>query len=112
MRDHFQAGRFSVEVLYLDNHLLGLVKPPNLPVQRDASGDPDLLTCAKEYVARKFHKPGDVYLGLVHRLDRPVGGVMVLARTSKAAARLSQAFARHTLDTVSYTHLDVYKRQA
>lgn len=98
MRDHFQAGRFSVEVLYLDNHLLGLVKPPNLPVQRDASGDPDLLTCAKEYVARKFHKPGDVYLGLVHRLDRPVGGVMVLARTSKAAARLSQAFARHTLD--------------
>lgn len=98
MSQGFQAGRFWVEVLCLDNHLLGLVKPPNLPVQRDASGDPDLLNCAKEYIARRFNKPGAAYLGLVHRLDRPVGGVMVLARTSKAAARLSQAFAGHAVD--------------
>ena len=98
MSQGFQAGRFWVEVLYLDNHLLGVVKPPNLPVQRDASGDSDLLTCAKAYIAQQFGKPGNAFVGLVHRLDRPVGGVMVLARTSKAAARLSRAFAAHTVD--------------
>lgn len=97
MSERFEAGRYPVEVLYLDNHLLGVVKPPNLPVQRDASGDTDLLSAAKAFIASRFHKPGEAYLGLVHRLDRPVGGAMVLARTSKAAARLSRDFAGHSI---------------
>ncbi len=93
--DSFDEGRFHINILYLDNHLLAVEKPPGMPVQRDRSGDMDLLTCLKGYVGRVFDKPGAVYLGLVHRLDRPVGGAMVFARTSKAAARLSKAFAAH-----------------
>ncbi len=80
------------EILYEDNHILVVVKPPNLPVQADSSGDTDLLTLLKQYIKETYHKPGDVYLGLCHRLDRPVGGVMIFARTSKAAARLSAQF--------------------
>lgn len=79
-------------VLYEDNHLLVVEKPPNLPVQADSSGDADLLSILKAYIKEKYNKPGDVYLGLCHRLDRPVGGVMVFARTSKSAARLSAQF--------------------
>lgn len=89
------AGKYEIEEIYLDNHLLGIVKPPNMPVQKDASGDLDVLTALKAYIGERFQKPGAVYLGLVHRLDRPVGGAMVLARTSKAAARLSAQFAGH-----------------
>ena len=81
-----------IPVLYEDNHLLVVEKPVNLPVQADASGDADLLTLLKGYIKEKYQKPGEVYLGLVHRLDRPVGGVMVFARTSKAAERLSEQF--------------------
>lgn len=81
-----------MKVLYEDNHLLVVEKPVNVPVQGDASGDMDLLTACKAYIKEKYHKPGEVYLGLVHRLDRPVGGVMVFARTSKAAARLTEQF--------------------
>ena len=69
-----------------------------MPVQADRSGDMDLLTALKKYVGERYNKPGAVYLGLVHRLDRPVGGVMVFARTSKAAQRLADAFAGHTVD--------------
>ena len=98
MIDRVCAGRFVIGVLYGDNHLLVVVKPPNLPVQADRSGDDDLLSIMKRYIGNKYQKPGTVYLGLVHRLDRPVGGVMVLARTSKAAARLSAAFAAHEQD--------------
>lgn len=79
-------------VLYEDNHLLVVEKPANMPVQADVSGDEDLLTACKAYVKEAYGKPGEVYLGLVHRLDRPVGGVMVFARTSKAAARLTAQF--------------------
>ena len=71
--DTVRAGRFAIPVLYLDNHLLVVVKPCNMPVQADASGDLDLLTALKGYIGETFHKPGAVYLGLVHRLDRPVG---------------------------------------
>lgn len=85
-------------ILYEDNHLLVVVKPPNVPVQADRSGDDDLLSILKRYIGHKYQKPGAVYLGLVHRLDRPVGGVMVFARTSKAASRLSKAFAEHQQD--------------
>ena len=98
MIDRVRTGRFDIGVLYEDNHLLAVVKPPNLPVQADSSGDDDLLSIMKGYIGNKYQKPGNVYLGLVHRLDRPVGGVMVLARTSKAAARLSAAFAAHEQD--------------
>lgn len=87
-----------IDVLYEDNHLLCVCKPANLPVQADASGDMDLLTLGKAYLKEKYHKPGNVYLGLVHRLDRPVGGVMVLARTSKAASRLSESIRTHQVD--------------
>ncbi len=80
------------EILFEDNHLLVVVKLPNLPVQADSSGDDDLLSILKRYIKEKYQKPGDVYLGLCHRLDRPVGGVMVFARTSKAAARLVEQF--------------------
>lgn len=79
-----------IDILYEDNHLLVVVKPVNIPVQLDSSIDEDLLTILKEDIKKRYDKPGNVYLGLVHRLDRPVGGVMVFARTSKAAARLAR----------------------
>ena len=75
--------------MYEDNHCIVVDKPNNLPVQADSSGDADLLSMVKEYVKEKYNKPGTAYIGLVHRLDRPAGGLVVLARTSKAAARLS-----------------------
>lgn len=79
----------SLSILYEDNHLLVVNKPAGLLVQGDRTGDQDLLTLAKQYLKEKYSKPGNVFLGLVHRLDRPVSGVVVLARTSKAASRLS-----------------------
>jgi len=79
----------SPKVIYEDNHLLVVEKPVNIPVQADNSKDPDFLNILKQYIKEACNKPGAVYLGLVHRLDRPVGGIMVFARTSKAAARLS-----------------------
>ena len=85
----------GIPILYEDNHLLVVEKPVNLPVQADSSGDLDMLTLLKEYIRARYEKPGEVYLGLVHRLDRPVGGVMVFAKTSKAAARLSAQFNGH-----------------
>jgi len=93
--DEIHAGRFIIPVLYEDNQVVVVVKPPNLPAQGDASGDDDLLSILKRYIGSRYKKPGNVYMGLVHRLDRPVGGVMVFARTSKAASRLSAAFAEH-----------------
>ena len=84
-------------VVYCDNHLLVAVKPANMPSQADSSGDPDMFSLMKEYVRRIYQKPGDVYLGLLHRLDRPVGGLMAFARTSKAAKRLSEQLRSHTM---------------
>ena len=81
--------QYNVNVIYEDNHLLVVEKPINVPVQEDNSKDKDMLTILKEYLKVKYNKPGNVYLGLVHRLDRPVGGVMVFAKTSKCASRLS-----------------------
>ncbi len=77
-------------ILFEDNHLLVALKRPMLLTQSDRTGDEDLLSQLKAYVKEKYEKPGEVYLGLVHRMDRPVGGLLVFARTSKAAARLSQ----------------------
>lgn len=79
-----------INIIYEDNHLLVVEKPINIPTQEDNTKDKDLLTILKEYIKEKYNKPGNVYLGLVHRLDRPVGGIMVFARTSKAASRLSE----------------------
>ena len=80
----------GVKVLYEDNHLIVAVKPAGVLSQSDGSNAPDMLTILKAYIKEKYQKPGEVYLGLVHRLDRPVSGVMVFARTSKAASRLSE----------------------
>ena len=79
----------GVRVLYEDNHVLVVVKPPNMPSQSDPTGDLDVLTAMKQYLAQKYQKRGEVYLALVHRLDRPVGGLMVFGKTGKAAERLS-----------------------
>lgn len=80
----------KLNVLYEDNHIIVVEKMVNIPSQGDKTGDVDMLTIIKEYLKEKYNKPGNVYLGLVHRLDRPVGGVMVFAKTSKAASRLSE----------------------
>ena len=84
-------------ILYEDNHVLVAVKPPNMLSQADGTGDMDMLSLLKESVRMRYRKPGNVYLGLVHRLDRPVGGLMVFARTSKAAGRLSAQLQEHEM---------------
>ena len=86
-----------INILYEDNHIIVAIKPVNVPMQADSSKDPDMLSLLKDYIKEKYQKPGNVYLGLVHRLDRPVGGVCVFAKTSKAASRLSEQVANHSL---------------
>lgn len=80
----------KLKVIYEDNHIIVVEKIPNIPSQADKTNDIDMLTIVKKYIKEKYNKPGEVYLGLVHRLDRPVGGIMVFAKTSKAASRLSE----------------------
>lgn len=80
----------ELNVIYEDNHIIVVEKPVNIPSQADKTGDIDMLTIIKSYLKEKYNKPGEVYLGLVHRLDRPTGGIMVFAKTSKAASRLSE----------------------
>ncbi|WP_217556357.1 RluA family pseudouridine synthase [Paenibacillus sp. GbtcB18] len=92
------ADGAAIPVLYEDNHVLVVEKPVNMPTQEDSSRDPDLLSVLKEDLKRRHQKPGNVFLGLVHRLDRPVGGVMVFAKTSKAASRLSDSVRTRTFD--------------
>lgn len=93
MKGHeFEPGKFEPEILYEDNHCLGVLKPARMPVAGDESGDFNLLDWAKKYLKEKYQKPGNVFVGLVHRLDRPVSGIVLLARTSKGAARLSEQF--------------------
>lgn len=95
----------SFPVLYEDNHILVAVKPQNVPSQSDNTGDMSFQDMVREYIREKYNKPGNVYTGLVHRLDRPAGGIMVFARTSKAAARLSKELAEHRLKKVYYAVL-------
>lgn len=85
-----------MKVLYEDNHIIVVVKEPNIPSQSDKTGDIDMLTLVKKYIKEKYNKPGEAYIGLIHRLDRPVGGTMVFARTSKAASRLSEQIRNKT----------------
>ena len=87
----------NLEILYEDNHIIVVVKPNNILSQSDNTNDIDMLTIIKDYIKEKYNKPGNVYLGLVHRLDRPVSGVMVFAKTSKAASRLSEQVRIHAL---------------
>ena len=91
-----------INIIYEDNHLLIVEKPINIPVQADDSKDLDFLTMLKDYIKKRDNKPGNVYLGLVHRLDRPVGGVMVFAKTSKCASRLSEQVRTRTLKKTYY----------
>lgn len=78
------------KIVFEDNHLLVVIKEQNIPTQADSSGDIDLLSSLKQYLKEKYNKAGEAYLGMVHRLDRPTGGVMVFAKTSKCAERLSK----------------------
>lgn len=89
-------------VLYEDNHVIVVVKPHNVPSQADESGDMDMLNMVKNYVKEKYNKEGEAYIGLVHRLDRPTGGIMVFARTSKAASRLTEQFKEHGIQKTYY----------
>lgn len=95
-----------INIIYEDNHILVVEKKPNIPVCEDESKDEDLLNILKKYIKEKYNKPGNVYLGLVHRLDRPVGGIMVFAKTSKAASRLSDQVRTHQLKKVYYAVVD------
>lgn len=85
----------KLEILYEDNHIIVVYKPANVLSQGDITHDKDMLTIIKEYIKEKYNKPGNVFLGLVHRLDRPVEGVMVFAKTSKAASRLTSQIRNH-----------------
>lgn len=89
-----------INIIYEDNHLLVVEKPINMPSQKDMSNDIDLLTTLKDYLKNKYNKTGNVYLGLVQRLDRPTGGIMVLAKTSKAAKRLSEDIQNHKIKKI------------
>ena len=95
-----------MQILYEDNHIIVVIKECNIPVQEDNSKDLDMLTMIKQYIKEKYNKPGNVYLGLVHRLDRPVGGVMVFAKTSKAASRLSEQIRNKSIEKryIALTH--------
>lgn len=95
-----------IKPIYEDNHLLVVEKPINIPVQADDSKDLDFLTLLKQYIKDKYQKQGNVYLGLVHRLDRPTGGIMVFAKTSKAASRLSKQFTEHKVEKKYYAVVD------
>ena len=92
-----EDGKIEMKVLYEDNHVIIVEKEPNIPSQADKTEDKDMLSMVKEYIKEKYDKKGEVYIGLVHRLDRPVGGIMVFARTSKAASRLSEQIRNKTL---------------
>ena len=92
-----------LNVIYEDNHIIVVIKPHNMPSQADISGDRDLLTEVKEYIKEKYNKPGEAFVGLVHRLDRPTGGIMVFAKTSKAGSRLSSQIREHKTKKVYYT---------
>lgn len=96
----------NLKVIYEDNHIIIVEKTPNIPSQADKTGDMDMLTLVKGYIKEKCNKPGNVYLGLVHRLDRPVGGVMVFAKTSKAASRLSEQVRTKSLKKIYLAVVD------
>ncbi len=92
----------KLTVLYEDNQIVVVIKPQNVPSMPDESKDMDMLSMVKAYVKEKYNKTGEAFIGLVHRLDRPTGGIMVFARNSKSAKRLSESFASHTVEKTYY----------
>ena len=102
-----------VKVIFEDNHLLVVEKPVNILSQGDDTNDKDMVNLLKQYVKEKYNKPGNVYIGLVHRLDRPVGGIMVFAKTSKAASRLSDQVRTKTFKKTyrAVIHGDMNKKE-
>ncbi len=92
----------ELTVLYEDNQIIVVIKPQNVPTMADESGDEDMLSRVKAYVKEKYNKQGEAFIGLVHRLDRPTGGIMVFARNSKSAKRLSEQFSTHSVEKVYY----------
>lgn len=92
----------ELTVLYEDNQIVVVIKPQNVPTMPDESKNKDLLSMVKDYIKEKYNKPGEAFIGLVHRLDRPTGGIMVFARNSKSAKRLSEQFATHDVEKVYY----------
>lgn len=100
--EYTEDGKTMINIIYEDNHLLVVEKPANLLVQADHTKDIDLLTILKQDLKTRYQKPGNVYLGLLHRLDRPVGGIMVFAKTSKAASRLSNQIKNHQMKKKYY----------
>ena len=95
MEDGKNMNKFNI--LYEDNHIIVVVKPPNILSQADDTRDMDMVNLIKHYIKEKYKKPGNVYVGLVHRLDRPTEGILVFAKTSKAASRLSKQVQNHTM---------------
>ena len=93
----------DLSILYLDNHLIAVCKPPGLLTQSDDSGSESLMDHVKKWIRSEYNKPGNVFLGLIHRLDRNVSGVVLFARTSKAASRLSEQFRKRTIQKVYRT---------
>ncbi|MGN1201044.1 MAG: RluA family pseudouridine synthase [Candidatus Caccovivens sp.] len=92
----------KLNVLYEDNQIVVVIKPQNVPTQSDDSNDEDMLSMVKAYIKEKYNKEGEAFIGLVHRLDRPTGGIMVFARNSKSAKRLSEAFKSHEVEKTYY----------
>ena len=87
----------SLKVLYEDNHIIAVLKPAGVLTQGDRTGDKSLMDMVKDYLKEKYKKPGNVFLGLVHRLDKPVSGIVLFGKTSKGASRLSEQFRNHTI---------------
>ena len=93
----------SLDVIYEDNHYIAVNKPAGYLVQGDQTGDLPLSEIVKEYIKKKYNKPGDVYLGVVHRIDRPVSGVVIFAKTSKGLTRLNELFQKREVRTYRTT---------
>lgn len=102
---------FMLKVLYEDNHLIAVFKPAGILVQGDETGDKCLVDEVKEYLKEKYKKPGNVFLGLLHRLDRPVSGIVLFAKTSKGASRLSEQFRNHGVQKVYHALVEKAPKQ-
>lgn len=102
----------KLKVLFEDNHCLAVFKPAGVLTMGDRTGDVSLVDLAREYLRQKYDKPGNVFVGVVHRLDRPVSGVLLFARTSKAAARLSEQFRKHTVRKVYHCVVEGHPTEA
>lgn len=100
-----------LQVLYEDNHLLAVNKPAGLPTMGTPRGQPSLLQMARRYIAEKYHKPGRAYLGVISRLDGPVTGLVLFARTSKAARRLNEQFCTHSVQKIYWALVEGRFRQ-